>query len=130
PGGRQAPRTARVIVLRWMAQAGVRETPAAWVESVTQVLTGANEELTREAVATARAFRLPKQRPEKLIAALLRIAQDTKALAGVRLAALAAVPGGPGKIEPPLFDFLRSQLHPELPVGSRTTAADVLSRAR
>ncbi len=126
----RAPQAARTIILRAMAQAGLRETPAAWIEGVTQVLAGGDGELVREAVDAARAFRLPKQRPEKFIAALLRIGNDPKTNAHVRLTALAAVPGGPGKVEAPLFDFLRAQLHAEKPVPTRLAAADVLSRAR
>lgn len=124
-----ASREARRIILRAMAQASLREAPERWTAALTDVLAGAGE-LTPDALAAVRAQRYPKQRPDKLVAALLRLAQDAPAPAAVRLAALAAVPGGPGKLEPATFAFVRAQLAPDQSVGVRTAAADVLSRAR
>jgi putative heme-binding domain-containing protein len=73
---------------------------------------------------------MPKQRPEEIVAGLLKLGNDEKASAGVRLNGLAAVPGGIGKVEPALFTFLRAQLDPDQPVVTRALAADILSRAR
>src|SRR5581483_7125709 len=62
----QAGREARRLVLRAMAQASLKETPEAWIRGVAQVLVGSDLELTREAVNTARALRLPPKRPDAL----------------------------------------------------------------
>jgi putative membrane-bound dehydrogenase-like protein len=121
---------ARRTVLRAMAQSGVKEAPAHWIAALVQVLATHDGELTREAVVTVRALRLPKTPPEKLGAALLLVARDAKVPAGVRLDALAAVPGGLKAVEPPLFDLLRANLAADQAVGARSAAADVLARAR
>ena len=42
----------------------------------------------------------------------------------------AAVPGGLSQVEPAVFSFLLGQLDREQPAAARTTAADVLARAR
>lgn len=139
--GKETPQAGRRIVLQAMAQAGLREAPAAWLDGVTEVLITGNAllaskapdaslELQRDAANTARALRLPKQRPESFTKALLQTGSNDALPADVRLAALAAVPGGPGKLLPFLFDFLREQLAPEKPTSLRIAAADVLSRAR
>jgi putative membrane-bound dehydrogenase-like protein len=125
-----APAEARRTVLRAMAQSGLREAPAAWIAGVTETLTGDDGALLPDAVSTARSLRLPKQRPEKLVDALLKIGNQDKTLAGVRLNALAAVPGGLAQVTPPLFAFLGINLGPDQPVANRSLAADVLARAK
>jgi putative heme-binding domain-containing protein len=124
------PPEARRIVLRAMAQANLREAPEAWLAALTEVLAGNDNALIGEAVSAARVLRVPKQRSEKLAAALLHIARRNHSPADIRLGALAAVPGGIVHVEPALFDFLRSQLGSDQPVASRTLAADVLALAR
>src|SRR5262249_54130248 len=66
---------------------------------------------------------------EKLIAALLRVADDDKAPQSVRLGALAAVPGGVSPVKPATFDFLLARLDREQPVADRAAATDVLGGA-
>jgi putative heme-binding domain-containing protein len=122
--------TARQIVLRAMAQAGLKEAPDAWLDGLLPLLAGADGDLLREAVATARAIRTPKRRSEQLGAALLRIGHNANVPAAVRLNALAAVPAGLAQVETPLFAFLRSQLDGNQPVANRSAAVDVLSRAK
>jgi putative membrane-bound dehydrogenase-like protein len=125
-----APREVRRLVLRAMAQSGLKEAPHTWITGLTQVLAGDDGELVREAVATARAARIPRERSEQLAAVLLKIGANSKAPASLRVSALAAVPGGLSKVEPPLFAFLRTQLGSEQPVATRSSAADVLARAK
>jgi putative heme-binding domain-containing protein len=125
-----APREVRRTVLRAMAQSALKQAPDAWVAGLTGILTGGDAELLTDAVATARALRVPKQHAEKLGAALLAIGTNPKTPEGTRLAALAAIPGGLTRVEPPLFDFLRARLAPDDPASQRALAADVLSHAR
>jgi putative membrane-bound dehydrogenase-like protein len=125
-----APRGASQIALQAMARAGLKEVPDAWVASLIAVLASDDSELVREALATARALRVSKKQTGELSAALLTIARQSAAPADFRLSALAAVPGGLAKAEPSLFDFLRSQLGSELPVATRSVAAEVLSKAK
>src|SRR4029079_8825375 len=53
-----------------------------------------------------------------------------QAAAGVRLNALAAVPGGLPEVSPVVFDFLCDNLRPEQEVLLRSSAADVLARSK
>ncbi len=125
-----ASREARQTVLRAMAQSGLKEAPDVWIGGLLQVLAGDDAELVREAVSTAKALHIPKQRADELAGRLFHIAQDVQSPVSVRLNALAAVPGGLAKVEPPAFAFLRAQLEPEQPVADRGTAAEVLSHAK
>ncbi len=113
----------RRLALRAMAQAGLPEAPAAWLDAVADVL--ANED---EAVTTARAIVGPKQRSDKLTAALLRVAESKKSV-DVRLRALAALPGGLTEVKPDVFTFLVEHAGSDQTVTQRSLAADVLSRA-
>jgi putative heme-binding domain-containing protein len=123
-------REARRLVLRAMAQAGLKEAPDTWITGLLQVLAGDDGELVREAVATARALRVSRARSEEVAAVLLKIGTNAKAPASLRVAALAAVPGGLPKVEPSLFTFLRAELDADQPVATRSGAADVLARAK
>jgi putative membrane-bound dehydrogenase-like protein len=125
-----ATREVRQTVLRAMAQAGPKEAPSTWLASLTQVLAGDDRELLREALATARALRLPKQGTDALVAALLKIGKDLGMEDGLRLHALAALPGGLAPVESPLFSDLLSRLTLDHPVATRSAAADVLSHAK
>jgi putative membrane-bound dehydrogenase-like protein len=129
-GNDAASPEARRIVLRAMAQASLREAPQVWITSLIPLLAGEDVELLGEAVATARAWRYSKQRPEKLAATLLALGENANRPAAVRLNALAAVPGGPGSLEPPVFELLRAYLGSDKPAALRSMAADVISRAR
>jgi putative membrane-bound dehydrogenase-like protein len=121
---------ARRVVLRAMAGATLKKAPAAWLDAVAETLRPGDAEVAREAVATARALRLPKPPPERLVKALLAVGADPKAPADVRLGALAGVPDGLPRVGAPLFAFLREQIHSDRPLGQRSLAADVLARAR
>ncbi len=106
--------------------------PPQWVDAVASVLEAdlATPELLAPAVATLRALPLTAEKARELPARLLRIAGDGKHAAGLRLAALAAVPGGLIHPDNNLFMFLIRQLDREQTVAARTTSADVLARAR
>jgi putative membrane-bound dehydrogenase-like protein len=120
----------RHICLRAMAQAGLKEAPPAWTDTLVQMLSTADGDLLSEVVTTARAVRVAKAHAEKFGAALLRRGDDPKVPAPVRLNALAAVPGGLTRVDAPLFTFLQSQVKRDLPVANRGAAADVLARAK
>jgi putative membrane-bound dehydrogenase-like protein len=116
--------------LRAMARAGLKATPETWLAGLARLLAGSDGDLLQEAVTTARALPVPKGRQEQLTAALLRIGVEQAKPEAVRLTALAAVPGGLAGLKPELFAYLRDRLDQELPVVTRSLAADVLSRAR
>jgi putative membrane-bound dehydrogenase-like protein len=118
----------RRLSLRAMALAGLKEAPGAWIDAVAGAVDGHDPALTGEAVATARAIVGPKQRSEKLTAALLRVANNDEP-PQLRLRALAAVPGGLVEVKPDLFAFLLAHADRERTVAERSLAADVLSHA-
>jgi putative membrane-bound dehydrogenase-like protein len=125
----RASREVRRLALRAMAQSGLKEAPDEWAVALTQVLTGTDAEVAREAVSTVRAVPVSKLRSEAVATALCAIAADAAAPASIRLAALASVPGGLTAVEPSLFDYLLARLGLEEPVANRGLAADVLTRA-
>ena len=82
------------------------------------------------AVAVVRAMPAAEDQAAELRDALIAAAANEKLNIGVRLDALAAVPGGLGDVGPALFDFVRKNLAAEAQVSVRLAAADVLSKAQ
>jgi putative membrane-bound dehydrogenase-like protein len=126
PGGQQAQR----IALRVMARANLKEAPRDWIARLTAVLNGDNTDLQSESIAAVRHLRILPTQAAPLAAALLQIGSNSRAATVLRVSALAAVPGGRMKIEPELFDFLRSHLDAEQPIVVRAAAAEVLAKAK
>jgi putative membrane-bound dehydrogenase-like protein len=118
------------IALRAMAQSGLKPVPALWITWLHEPLVSGEKDLTHEAVAAARALPIPKAGAEKLTAELLRIVSQRSNPAELRLAALAAAPGGLTVLDKTLFPFLQSRLDCEQPVAVRALAVDVLTHAR
>jgi putative heme-binding domain-containing protein len=120
--------------LQAMAWSSLKEKdiPAGWITALGSVLDDkpASAPLVAPAIATVRALPIPTARAEALRHHLLRIAAEVKQPAGVRLDALAAVPGGLVKPDRSLFGFLLSKLDRQEAVATRITAADVLARAK
>jgi putative membrane-bound dehydrogenase-like protein len=127
--GTDTPKEARLIALRAMATAALKETPAAWFGPVTDLLSSADAELLRQAVATARTFTLPKQGNAAFVRALQEVGEFDSEPAGVRLDALGAA-GALASVSPQLFGFLRTNLDPTSPALTRSAAAGVLAKAK
>ncbi len=127
PSGSQ---NAQRIALRVMARANLKETPPDWIARLADLLNSGNADLQNEAIAAVRHLPILPKQSASLTAVLLKIGRNSKTAAAVRVSALAAVPGGLTKIEPALFEFLRSHLDAEQPVAVRTAAAEVLVKAK
>ncbi|MBK8001269.1 MAG: c-type cytochrome [Verrucomicrobia bacterium] len=125
-----AASSSRLDVMRAMGQAGLKETPAAWLAGVVGVLKSGDEALKRQAVTTVRSLALPKDGNTGLATALIHVARDVKAPTEVRLEALSAVPGGVSLADGVLFEFALKNLDPALPVNTRSAAASVLVKAK
>ncbi len=129
-----ASRSARESSLQAMAWSGLNEkqVPSGWISGLATTLDGdpSHAALFPLAVAAARSLPLPESSASQLSPALLRIAADPKNPDELRLSALAAVPGGLVKPDQSLFAFLLSKLPRAETVAKRTTAADVLARAK
>ncbi|HEY2953462.1 MAG TPA: PVC-type heme-binding CxxCH protein, partial [Verrucomicrobiae bacterium] len=83
------PKASRLTALRAMAQAGVKESPSAWTRALPDALSSDDEQLVRQAVATARSLPAPKTHAADLTSALFRVGRVASAPAKVRLDALA-----------------------------------------
>jgi putative membrane-bound dehydrogenase-like protein len=129
-----APMASRRGSLQAMAWSNLKakDVPTAWVAALASVLDGepANAPLRAPAIATIRALPLAKNEAEDLRTRLLGIAADATNPDALRLDALAAVPGGLVKPDETLYRFSIEKLDRGQTVATRTTAADVLARAR
>ena len=128
----------RLVALRAMAGAAstsvpsasrLKELPVAWVDALTRVLAGREDEAIQEAVAVLRAVPSPKDSADQLQSALLRVARDPARAPAVRLDALTAR-ALPAAVDPDLFELLRTSLEPSSPAAMRTASAAVLEKAR
>ena len=121
---------ARLLALRAMAAAGLKEAPVGWLATLAGLLSGTDAALMRQTVATARALALPKAGHAGLTAALVRVGRTKGLPADVRLDALgAAAPAALAPVDAVLFDFLRAHLDGKEPMLVRAAAAGVLAKA-
>ncbi len=120
---------ARLIALRAMAGAGMKETPKLWLDEVADLLPKAGAEILPQAVATARVLPTPKGGHAQLTTALLEVGRKADAPAEVRLDAL-SVAGNLSTVEPALFDFLVANVAPSKSLLGRSAAANVLAKAK
>jgi putative membrane-bound dehydrogenase-like protein len=125
----KSQKTGRLIALAAMGQSSLRQAPTSWIIALTKVVTSDDGDLVREAVTTLRALAMPKSSLVELKKALLDLAHNDSAAAQVRLAALAAIPGGPSNLDPPVLALVLANIDQEKPVVIRSLAAEVLSRA-
>jgi putative membrane-bound dehydrogenase-like protein len=129
-----APPSARQSSLHAMAWSGLNEkqVPSSWIKGLSSALDrhSSNAELIPLAVAAARALSLTQSTASELTPGLLLIASDGRNSDELRLSALAAVPGGLSRPPADLFAFLLAKLRGNETVANRTTAADVLARAK
>jgi putative membrane-bound dehydrogenase-like protein len=120
----------RRLALAAMAQANLKDPPAAWLTALTDILSRKDVAVLSDAVATARALRLTGKAPVRLQAVLNDLGHDAAQAPSDRLGALAALPAGLPKVTPDLFAFLRQSVQPAEPLTQRTLAADILAKAR
>ena len=122
------PPESSVVALRVMATSQARELPASWMDPLSKAL-AAGGEVTRAAVAVARAVPPAEDAAQPLTEALLSVARDGKNPVDLRLDALAAIPGGLRTVDPDLFALLSGALAPTSPATARLAAAGVLEKA-
>ncbi len=127
---RQTPTGARRLVLEAMAASGRKELPADWAAAVLEVLKEKNAQLQQAAVQVLRALKVPSGMQEPFRTVLLDLGGDEQTETSLRLQALAAVPGGVGRMDARLLQFVASALDRGRPVPDRQAAIEVLRRAR
>ena len=125
----KSPAPIRLLALRAMAGAAVKDTPATWPPVVAELLRDSNADLVRATVATARTFSTPKQNAAAFLAALETAGRDRAIPDDVRLDALVAA-GNLAGADAALFDFLLANLLPAKPPLNRAAAATVLAKAK
>jgi len=129
-GDSNAVASSRVVALRGMTGAGLKETPRAWTEALIAALGDNEASVQKQAVSTARALPPAKGASLELRAALQRVGENARASDEVRAEALAAIPGGLSAVDGAAFEFLKLSLAPSKAVALRTAAATALARAR
>ncbi|MFL5342540.1 MAG: PVC-type heme-binding CxxCH protein [Gemmataceae bacterium] len=125
----ETPQTTKKLLLNAMADSRLKEAPEPWVETLVALLNSKDADVVQEAVRTVRQVTVPKPKAGKLSPALVRLAEGD-APDALRMAALAAVPGGPPALSPALFAFVRGHLGKDRPVTERALAVDILARAK
>ncbi len=123
------PAETRLVALRVMAASQARELPRPWIGPLSQALTGGGD-VTRAAVAVARAVPPAADTAATLNEALLGVARNGSHPIDLRLDALAAVAGGLPSVDPDLFELLCGALTPTAPATTRLAAAGVLEKSR
>lgn len=129
-GDANLPLQSRRTALRAIARSALKEPPAAWTSALTKLLGTDDADLVEPAVNAARALPAPKTADPAFAGALVTVATRKSTPTGVRVLALAAVPGGLPTVPQETFDFLAGNLNPEQDVLLRSSAADVLARAK
>jgi len=120
---------ARIIVLRVMGDSGGKTMPAEWVAEMVPLLHDKQTNLAQEVVSALRKSPAAKDDANSLTEELLAVGRDPELSTELRLAALAAVPGGVEEVESQLLELLSQNLDGEQPVSSRAAAVDVLVKA-
>ena len=119
----------RELLLRAMAESGLREMPPAWGKGLRDTLLLNPETTLPLALAVIRTLPPAKTNATDFSQPLLHLARDIDQPAEVRLEAVAAAHGAV-LLDEATFSFVRAQVNPARPPLQRTTAAAVLSRAR
>ena len=128
-GDRNHPEEIRRIALRAMAAASPRQTPPAWLDALSIVISEPSNGLASDAIATLKGLNLGKTPPAKLGAALTAIAANEDNQARTPFAAFTLRPGGPAPISDGDFAEILAAIHRDKPAELRTSAADLLARA-
>src|SRR5262249_41801580 len=146
-----ATRAERLSCLAAMSHSGLKpkQVPGEWVEAMGIVLGGGESgpardeaELAPAVVAAARSLPIApggdkvRDLADRLLRGRTNAAHPPRPRPppptprGLRPGARAAGPDGLVRPDAKLFEFLLEQIHPDRPVAARTTAADILARAR
>jgi putative membrane-bound dehydrogenase-like protein len=121
--------SSRRLILEAMAGAGLNPVPRVWREGLTQLLHSNDERVLSQATTTIGKLQLKRGGDSSLMEALGKVAANQKLSAGVRLSAIAAMPGQLTNVGDEQFRFLLSQLMSEQAV-ERLLAAQAIARAK
>jgi len=122
--------TARVMALRALAKASVKQFPEAWMAPLMECLLAPEVRVVAAAVSTVRALPAPSVKVEPWSEGLLSIAERMDVPPSVRIAAAAAVPGGIRNLSESLYSRLLNTMLIDKSPTDRADAATALARAR
>jgi len=115
------------IALKAMARAGLKETPAEWLDALAALIAKGGPE-TPEAIRTARALPQPKTEHAKLTEALLKFAEDDKHEDDLRLIAAAALHPKVPHLDGKIYTLAIESLEKDHSAAERSAATDALTR--
>lgn len=120
----------RTIALQAMAAAGLKAPPDSWYEAIEKAL-GVEEtkEFQLAALTTLRALPAPKKAARSLTKKLLELSGGSTNR-DIIVSALAAIPGGPAKLESSEFTVLVACSERDVIPSLRGLATDVISRSK
>jgi putative membrane-bound dehydrogenase-like protein len=121
-------RDGKVIAVRAMARAGLKEPPAEWFDALAAAIGKGGPDLT-EFLRAARVLPPPKTFPVKLTEALFAVAENEKQSPELRLAACAALHPAIARLDAHTYTLALDSLSPDQPGTARSAAADALTRA-
>ncbi|HEX7377870.1 MAG TPA: PVC-type heme-binding CxxCH protein [Pirellulales bacterium] len=129
-GDKTASAEERQTVLAAMSQSPLKEVPAAWSQTLANIIDAEEGSLVSEAIAAIRSMSFGKTPAPTLDKALIAWAARPQFADARRLQALTAVPGGLQNVPAATFDLLIGQLHPDAQATDRAAAVEVLSKAK
>jgi putative membrane-bound dehydrogenase-like protein len=121
-----------LVAARAMARAGLKSVPAEWYDALAVAVASRRAGDFAEVLRTTRALPPPKERPNKLVAALCGVADDQRLPSDVRLSAVAGVVAVTPQtlIGSRYFALAVASLGENQPAPVRSLGLDVLARAR
>lgn len=122
--------TARTAALEAMARARLDPAPPKWKDAIARALTAGDSAVVKAGVDAAAGSPPARESSEEIRHELLAIAAGPSRAPSLRIDAVAALPKGPDRLDPGLFEFLRKRAVPPAPVSERSRAALVIARAK
>lgn len=125
---KHAPPASRRLCLESMASSGLKELPAEWLEALVTALDPSSP-LVEAALAVVRNVPPAKGHAQRLTAALEKLAESS-APPELRLAAMAAIPGGLKSPSPKQWQLVRQAIDRQQPPAMRGSASEVISKSQ
>lgn len=129
-GDKSASAEERQTVLAAMSQSPLKEVPAAWSQTLANIIDAEEGALVSEAIVAIRSMSFGKTPAPALDKALIAWAARPQLADARRLQALTAVPGGLQNVPAATFDLLIGQLHADAQATDRAAAVEILSKAK
>jgi putative membrane-bound dehydrogenase-like protein len=121
----QAPAAARVLLLEVIARSALSPWPEAWIAAVQSAMNAGDEQVLRQAIATAALTGEPR-----VAESLQAIANDAGRSLDVRVAASESLASAGAALSDALFALVLGQLDEGTPPLARLAAAEAIARAK